>query len=71
MKRLFVVAEERGAGVGRLLVDHLLEEARAAGYARMRLDTSHYQPPAQRLYESVGFVGSRPTTTSLRSCATG
>jgi GNAT superfamily N-acetyltransferase len=55
MKRMFVTDCERRTGVGRLLVNHLLEEARAAGYARMRLDTSHYQPPAQRLYESVGF----------------
>jgi ribosomal protein S18 acetylase RimI-like enzyme len=60
MKRLFVDAGERGTGVGRLLVNCLLEEARAAGYARMRLDTSHYQPPAQRLYESVGFQRIQP-----------
>jgi putative acetyltransferase len=55
MKRMFVVDAERGTGVGRLLVDRLLEEARAAGYARMRLDTSHHQRAAQRLYERAGF----------------
>jgi len=55
MKRMFVSDAERGTGVGRLLVDRLIEEARAAGYARMRLDTSHHQKPAQRLYERAGF----------------
>lgn len=55
MKRMFVVGSERGSGVGRMLVDRLLEEGRAAGYARMRLDTSHHQRAAQRLYERTGF----------------
>jgi GNAT superfamily N-acetyltransferase len=55
MKRMFVVDSERGTGVGRLLVDRLIEEGRAAGYARMLLDTSHHQRAAQRLYERAGF----------------
>ena len=55
MERMFVVDTERGSGVGRLLVDRLIEEARAAGYARMRLDTSRHQQAAQRLYERAGF----------------
>lgn len=55
MKRMFVLMSERGTGVGRLLVERLLEEGRAAGYARMRLDTSHHQRAAQRLYARAGF----------------
>lgn len=56
MKRLFVRQGFRGARVGVQLIERLIEEARAEGYERMRLDTF---PPkmgkAVSLYESHGF----------------
>lgn len=56
MKRLFVREQFRGMQIGKLLIDRLIEEARAVGYGSMRLDTF---PPrmgkAVRLYESYGF----------------
>jgi GNAT superfamily N-acetyltransferase len=55
MKRMFVAKSERASGIGGQLVSRLLQEARSAGYARMRLDTSHHQKAAQRLYERAGF----------------
>jgi ribosomal protein S18 acetylase RimI-like enzyme len=55
MKRLFVRPGTRGLGVGRALVVRVVEEARAAGYAEMVLDTLPTMVDAQRLYERFGF----------------
>lgn len=56
MKRLFVRDGFRGLGLGRMLTERLIAEARAEAYRLMRLDTF---PPkmgkAVSLYESHGF----------------
>ena len=60
MKRMFVDTEFHGAGVGRALAKTLISEARDAHYARMRLDTSHRQVAAIKLYRRLGFVEIQP-----------
>lgn len=55
MKRMFVPPAFQRRGIGQLLADRILAEARTAGYRTMRLDTSRRQHAAIALYERIGF----------------
>lgn len=45
----------RGLGAGRALVERIIDEARALGYAEMVLDTLPMMAEAQHLYQAFGF----------------
>ncbi|MBX3244218.1 MAG: GNAT family N-acetyltransferase [Acidobacteria bacterium] len=56
MKRLYLRPEARGAGLGKMLIERLIKDAREIGYKAMRLDT--YPPKmaaAVKLYRAYGF----------------
>jgi carbonic anhydrase len=56
MKRLFIREDFRGLGLGKLLVEKLLEEARLIGYEKMRLDTLPVKmATAVKIYRNFGF----------------
>jgi GNAT superfamily N-acetyltransferase len=55
IKRMFVVSEHRGEGLGRRLLEALEAEAAAMGFDRIRLDTGDRQTEAIALYRSAGY----------------
>ena len=55
-KRLYVSHAFRAHGIGRLLMDRLIEEARKAGYRRMLGDTLPVMQSAISLYDRMGFI---------------
>ena len=61
MKRLFVRPAHRAKGLGRVLVNAVIDEARKLGYTTMRLDTlPGRMDKAIALYRSLGFVEIAP-----------
>ncbi len=55
MKRLFVRPEYRGNGVGRMLVEAVLNAAYLASYDCILLDTLDDMEAARSLYQEMGF----------------
>lgn len=56
MKRLYVVPSFRKFGIGRKLVQAILDDAKALGYHIMKLDTLDRLQPAIQLYKAFGFT---------------
>lgn len=56
IKRMYVVPDRRGGGLGRRLLDELELRAVRLGYRRVRLDTGPDQPAARAIYERAGYT---------------
>lgn len=62
VKSMHVLAESRGAGLSRLMLDRLVDHAHRSGFTRLSLETGA-QPgfaPARRLYAQAGFCECPP-----------
>ena len=55
IKRMYVVPEQRGRGLSRVVLAHLESLARELGAIRVLLETGQKQPEAMRLYETSGY----------------
>lgn len=62
IKSMHTAEAARGQGIGRAMVDHLIDVAGEAGYARVSIETGAGPAfaPARGLYASVGFTPCGP-----------
>jgi putative acetyltransferase len=62
LKSMHTLAEARGQGVARALLEHLIALARARGYKRVNLETGSMEAfaPARSLYAAAGFAPCAP-----------
>lgn len=62
IKRMYIRPEYRGQGLGKELLNKLIEKAREFEYTVLRLDTADFMTVAQNLYRSAGFkeIGEYP-----------
>jgi GNAT superfamily N-acetyltransferase len=60
VQRMYVQPHVRGVGTGRLLAERLLDDARALGYTKVRLESLKALTAAHHLYHRLGFVDIDP-----------
>ncbi len=60
MKRVFVLPDQRGGGLGGIIVKRLIADSEAFEYPTMRLESGPFMTSAHRLYEAEGFRDRGP-----------
>lgn len=55
LRKMYLRPSARGGGLGRRLLEHVLDQARAAGYVRCYLETMATMQRARALYRAAGF----------------
>jgi GNAT superfamily N-acetyltransferase len=60
VKRMYVRNEYRGLGIGRTLLERLIEEAKEMGFPKVQLDSARFMEAAHALYRSNGFYEIDP-----------
>lgn len=60
VRRLYVRPSHRGRGLGRVLIETLIEQVADAGYEHLRLNTGPHTEAAHALYDDLGFEPIAP-----------
>ena len=60
IKRMYVRPQYRKQGIGRALIENLIEEASEIGYSNILLDSARFMKAAHHLYRSIGFYEISP-----------
>lgn len=60
MKRMYVSPKHHGNGVGKVLIEAFISQAKALGYNIIKLDTAESMSNALALYRKFGFVETTP-----------
>jgi putative acetyltransferase len=60
VKRMYVKPEFRRKGIGRALLQAIIDEASKIGYSKIQLDTPYFATAAQSLYREFGFQKTSP-----------
>ena len=60
IKRMYIRPQSRRLGLGKLMLNHLTDYAKAHGVPLLRLETGIYQRQAIGLYERMGFARIAP-----------
>jgi GNAT superfamily N-acetyltransferase len=64
LRKMYFDKKLRGRGVGKKMLERMIEQARARGYKRIYLETANILKEAAALYKKYGF---QPTTEGIHS----
>jgi len=56
LQKMYFLPEARGLGLGAMMMEKCLENARTFGFKQCYLETMPYMTSAQKLYQKYGFV---------------
>ena len=66
LRKMYLLKEYRGMGIGKFLLDHSIETAQSLGYNKIILETASVLKEAIGLYEKYGFKKYKPEHLSSR-----
>jgi putative acetyltransferase len=66
LRKMYLRRDRRGKGLGKLMLEHALAEARRLGFGTITLETASVLKEAIGLYESYGFKPYTPAHLSSR-----
>lgn len=66
LRKMYLLPEHRGLGIGRALLNHAIKNARDSGFVEIRLETASVLKEAVAMYEREGFQRYEPEHRSAR-----